>query len=211
MATNANIKIERAQKSLRDSERLAGGRDSLDTADKLEALAMSFRLCNQNLTEADKLELQAKAMRGRIAAGQSKQANCAEKGERAFQATAERECPFCAEVIRAKAKICRFCQRNLTDSLVKEVHQSLDQSEVIIANFAGVVALAIVAYSYFVPYFAAVILLPVGFLCSIRGIKSGAGIIAMMLSIALGFLLMYQQSQLQLKLDNARQQLRQLN
>ena len=42
----------------------------------------------------------------------------------------ERECPFCAELILARAKVCKHCGRDVEPDLLLEIRSELDDSEV---------------------------------------------------------------------------------
>jgi hypothetical protein len=52
-----------------------------------------------------------------------------------YQITDEQECPFCAEVIKAKAKRCRYCGADLTDKAPKE--KSSDEATITHDIFVG--------------------------------------------------------------------------
>ena len=69
--------------------------------------------------------------------------------ERGYKALTERTCPFCAENIKAEAKVCRFCQRDITRKSADGQSQlSIPQDFKIDTSSASGCVAALVALGY---------------------------------------------------------------
>ena len=118
---NLDNQIERLEKYVADVE-AATGADSAETADALDILVDLLAKNQIRLDVADKLKARSSGIRMAIKNVKAvTQSSHVDKQD-------TRECPYCAEVIKVKAKLCKYCKSELNGELTQQTTHTLSEA-----------------------------------------------------------------------------------
>lgn len=106
--------LNEAEQNLKEAEQ-SWGPDDVRLADLLDNYASLLRSSKTRILDAANMAARAKVLRAK------NNNTCSEASANANASNDDttRECPFCAEKIKAKAIVCRYCQKDLTSGEVE--------------------------------------------------------------------------------------------